>query len=444
MALLLVCAASFASVPARSLTRSAAGESPSPGVQPPSDASALDSLVERIRYPELEHVLHSARLSPLDRSYFEGVLADRSNHLAQAIQLLEDVLPSLKKSYPRRAAVALRTLAVDYFKTGRYADSCTAYADLLDHFAIQLSAAEKEDSQDNLRAFELVRNAVPQTVSGSRTFTVPWRRDRLGDIEVPLQAGSTKTWWIFDTGANVSFIPMTTARRLGLVLSKGQASTQSGATGKEIALRSGVIPALSFGDAVIHNVVVQVTDDKNLDIDMGKAGHYQIEGVLGYPALEALGSFAVSQNHIAVAPRSEPSPRSVRMYVEGLNPLLEIATTEARGLLFTLDTGATSSSFSVAYLRRFPQQFASLASKPSTASGAGGLREMKAYSLPSIDLQLGSARAMLKNVPVFAIDIGSDPQDRVLGNLGLDLLNQFQTYTIDFRDMRITFGNLAN
>jgi hypothetical protein len=78
-------------------------------------------------------------------------------------------------------------LAGDYFKVGRYADSCDTYSDLLKHFASEFSQAERQTIQDNLHTFELLRDAAPQTISGTGNFSVLVQRD-------PTAATSTFPW----------------------------------------------------------------------------------------------------------------------------------------------------------------------------------------------------------------------------------------------------------
>jgi predicted aspartyl protease len=348
----------------------------------------------------------------------------------------------LRTSNPNRAATALRALASDYFIVGRYVDASDAYSDLLRHFSAEFNHAEKQGFKDNLHTFELLREALPQTISGNRSFTVPLRHDTIGDIDVPLEIGDTKQWWIFDTGANISTISLTTAKQLGLPISKGKATTQSGATGAEVSLWTTVIPQLTFGGVIIHNAVAQVMEDKALDIDLGKKGHYQIQGILGYPVLQALGSFTIGGNEMAVSPESQPSPRSTTMYVEEMTPLIA-ATVEGRELLFSFDTGASSGSFTAKYLREFPQQFASLRPRKAGASGAGGTRFLKAYHLPKVAVALGSATATLKDVPVNTNDLGVGLLDQLYGNLGQSLLSPFRSYTIDFSRMQLSVGEDA-
>ncbi len=405
-------------------------------------AADLDRLVRDKRYPELQAQLPAAKLSPAEHAYFSGILADRSNHTADAITALEQVLPGLRKTSRKRTAIALRALASDYFRIGQYGRASDTYSELLKDFAAEFSPVERQTITDNRNTFELLRGAPAQTVSGEREFAVPIRHDALSDMNVPVQIGSTTEWWIFDTGANESTISLSTAKRLGLTISKGRASTQSGGTGKEVPLWTAVIPEVTFGKAVVSNVVVLVSEDSALNVNLGKNGNYQIQGVLGYPVLAALGSLTVAGDQVKVSPESQPSSRSTPLWVEELTPLLE-AKVNGRDLLFGLDTGSDAGTLTRRYLREFPQQFSALKPRKWGTGGVGGIRWLRAYDLPRLDLHLGSATATLKNVPVMTVNVGVDPLDWVYGNLGEALLKQFRNYTIDFRQMRFIAGENA-
>ena len=90
---------------------------------PEFSASRLDERIAQNRYLELQRDLFAAELSTLERTYFEGIVADRTHDVADAIALLSEALPDLKARSAHRAALALRALASDYFEAGRYGDS---------------------------------------------------------------------------------------------------------------------------------------------------------------------------------------------------------------------------------------------------------------------------------------------------------------------------------
>lgn len=407
-----------------------------------ASSQRLDRLIEEKNYPEFERELKASRLSANDRPYFEGILADRLNQSLSAIALLETVLPDLAKSNRKRAAVALDALAEDDFMLGRYSEATTRYAELLRHFGEFLDPAERRTVQDNHDSIALLGNAAPQSVSGDRSFQVSTRQDPLGLLNIPLTIGADTEWWIFDTGANISTITRSTAKRLSLTVSKGRAQTQGGATGAEVSLSTAIIPEITFGRAVIRNVAVLVMDDKDLSIDLGFRKSYQINGILGYPVLAAMQSFTISGSRMQIGSPSAPSARTARLYVDELTPLIA-GSVGGMSLIFQFDTGSAGADLTARFLKEFPQWFASMKREQGRFGGAGGTRTTATYHLPELKLNFGSATATLKNVPLYAGNRG-ELLDKLYGNLGQGLLKQFRSYTIDFTRMQIVLGNPAN
>lgn len=108
-----------------------------------------------------------------------------------------------------------------------------------------------------------------------------------------------------------------------------------------------------------------------------------------------------------------------------------------RKLLFSFDTGATSSVFSVRYYREFPSAFRSLKRKSYGVPDAGGVKNIPAYVLPQAVLTVGEAKAALHWVAVIPVPIGTG-LDKVYGNPGRDLISGFRSFTLDFVNMRFT------
>jgi len=243
--------------------------------------------------------------------------------------------------------------------------------------------------------------------------------------------------WIVDTGANFSTVSASFAARLGVRVSKGSAQTQ-GVTGAENKLHVALLPELKLGGAVVHNVVLLVLDDESLDLQIGKTERYQINAVLGYPVLQALKRVTFTKDgHLLAGPDSPSAGDGARLYMDKLTPLLECET-ENRKVLFAFDTGAEQSMLSERYLRDFPEPFKGLEKEPFAMGGAGGVTTGTAYHLPEVDLGVGQARAALRKVPVMPAT-GTD-LDRTYGNLGRDLVDQYQSFTIDFENMRFFLG----
>lgn len=147
--------------------------------------------------------------------------------------------------------------------------------------------------------------------------------------------------WLLDTGANLSVVSKTFAERLGLKLFPGVARTQGGMTGIENPLRVSMLPTLQMGGATLHNVVVLVLDDANLNINLGKQT-YQINGIIGYPVFQALGTITFLHNgEFEAGEAVGASGAGTRMYLNELTPVV-ICKVEGVDLPFSFDSGANS------------------------------------------------------------------------------------------------------
>jgi predicted aspartyl protease len=429
-ALLLALAVSAQAAPVRG---SADGTS-RPG--PAAAATDLDRFVATFELEPLARTLASMPPSA-DRDYFAGVLANRENRLADSVPLLERALPELKRLQPARAAIALRTLADDFVKLYRYADALRPCAQLHERFGSYLDRAARRSSEDDCNTVRLLRRAPPQTVSFDGPVDLATQRNRvLGTLDTTLSTGGVSAAWILDTGANFSAVSSSFARRLGLRLSKDTARTQ-GITGAENELRVAVLPELRLGGATVRDAVLLVLSDEALNVPAGRS-RYQIEAVLGYPVLQALGRLTfTADGHLLAGPGSPSADGGAPLYMNWLMPLVECEV-QGRRVPFSLDTGADASLFSARFAREFPDLVRDLPRKPHAIGGAGGVRELSAVFLPDIRLVVGATTATLHEVPVLP-ELGTD-LDKVFGNLGRDLTDPYRRFTVDFAAMRFRLG----
>ena len=400
-------------------------------IAPKKQQPDLDQLVEQREYPELERVLPAASLDQLSRDYFEGVLANRRNELQGSIDLLQPLIPKLKAGNPHRAAVALRSLADDYVKMFRYAEADRSYGELLSSYAGEYRAGDRQSLEDDAKTVHLLKDAPPQTVEMNGTFTLETHHSKVGTIDTNLTVAGVTNSWILDTGANFSVVIESVAKKMGLKLSEGAAQTQ-GASGAENSLHTAIIPEIKIGTATVHNVVVLVMPDESINVDFG-SGHYQIEAIVGYPVLSALGQLTFTHdNHVVAGGGGEKSGSPI--YMQQLNPLLQCGI-EGRNLLLMFDTGADNTTLTAKYYRAFRSQFSGLTQRKHGVGGAGGVKSVPAYVLPELRIDAGGHTVTVKDVSVLTEALGSDA-DLLYGTVGRDLSDQFKSFTLDFKSMR--------
>ena len=218
----------------------------------------LDDLEARL--PTMEPVL--------EREYFAGVLANRAGRIPESIRLLKSVLSSIRTSQPDRAAVALQALADDYIKSSQYGDAAQVYDDLLTHFSSHLKPEELKGTKDDAGLARILREAPAQTITWDGAVRLKTERNPLNSMNVDLTVNGVQGPWLLDTGANLSVVSKSFAGRLGLKFLPGVTQTQAGLTGIENPLRVALLPTLQIGGTSLHNVVVIVLDDANLNISL--------------------------------------------------------------------------------------------------------------------------------------------------------------------------------
>jgi hypothetical protein len=396
-----------------------------------------DAEVKEFRLDDLKATLKTMQPNP-ERSYFEGVLANRTGQIDDSIRLLRDALPSIRKSSPSRAAIALETLTDDYNKKFLYAEADRAYKDLLEHFSGQLGGEQLQGTKDDAGVAHLLREAPPQTITWQGLTRLKTRRDSIGSIVTELTVNGVREQWLLDTGANLSVVSRSFARRLGLKPLPGFGQTMSGPTGIENPLQVAILPVLQMGSSTLHNVVLLILDDANLNIKLLNQS-YQINAIIGYPVFQAMGAVTfLHDGGLEAGAAVQHSADETTMYMNLLMPVIECGV-GGRTLPFSFDTGASGTLLSIRYYEQFRGEAATWKEGENATAGAGGMVRRKIYLQPKLGLAVGKKVATIKNVPIFPTAIGSD-RDELYGNLGQDMVAGFASFTLDFSKMTFSLG----
>jgi predicted aspartyl protease len=398
----------------------------------PAAAMTADADLQNYQLRDLETHIQSMPQGP-ERDYFNGMLAARSGRFGDAIAQLNRAIPDLRKSAPKRAAMALEAIATAYRADNQYGDAARAYAELSDRFADQLDRFPADDAA----LARMLIGTPPQSISWNGPVKLKTSENPIGSRVAELVVNGVRGLWLLDTGANQSVVSRTFAQRLGVTLLQGVASVGSGLTGRKSSLRAAVLPTMQVGGAALTNVVLVVLDDENLRIGSGPDA-YQIEAVLGYPILKALGTVTFTRDEFLAGEAAEANGRGVRMYMRGLTPAIE-CDVEGRSLLFTLDTGASSTDLSVRYYELFRAQADSWKTQSVETAGAGGSLKHDVYIQPRLVMKSGMNTVTLNDVSISPVHMNAGI-DVLFGNLGQDFLDGFETFSLNFSTMTFSLG----
>lgn len=298
-----------------------------------------------------------------------------------------------------------------------------------------MAPADRADLHNDIEFRRALSAAPPQRTTVSSPFAIPLRIDDLGLREVMVHVGRDSSGWIFDTGANMSTITESMARRLGLhVISTG--ATTKGITGASVPNRVAVIPEMRFGSARVRNAVAIVLPDSALDIPQA---HFQITAILGYPVLESLGWLAIGTDSLRVNARAGEAPSdSSNLFLDNLSPLVA-ATVGDSTRLFHFDSGADATMLTVRFCRAYASLLTGLDTTSIRIGGAGGVQRYAGYRIPLLPVAIGGQRTELDSVFVMR-DESQSPFESYFGNLSGNLAARFGGYTLDFRAMTFRLG----
>jgi predicted aspartyl protease len=397
-----------------------------------SSASAFMAL-ERWRIEEAESLATSVPPGP-ERDLLDGVIANRRGQVTRSIGLLARAMATYSRRPDRQTVVAAMTLSDDYRKLSRFAEELTIDRLLLGHYAGLLNPSQRTEMQERRDTASILQGTPPTTVSWSGPLRLAMTREVVGLWSVPVSRHGVAARWSLDTGANYSVVSESTAKRLGLSILDGATTTGSSTT-RRVGVRYAVVPELTLGTATLHDLVVLVLADEALHAT-GPTFEYQIDGLLGYNAFAALGSVTFDRAGLFLAgPDGPPLAGSAPLFMNDLMPVISV-TVSGQPLPMALDTGANSTTFYQPYAQLFAAEAASWAKGKGTFTGAGGAVTADTLRQPRVAIELAGQKAILSDVTVLTSSHDGNPEI-LFGNAGIDLVNSYASFTVDFRKMRV-------
>ena len=126
------------------------------------------------------------------------------------------------------------------------------------------------------------------------------------------------------------------------------------------------------------------------------------------------------------------------MFMDKFTPLLE-AGIHGKPRLFQFDTGANNTAFFLPFYNEFPFDIASAKHGKTNAYGAGGTIKQKVSILAHPELEVGGQTVTLTNIPVSSQSLGTTA-DETYGNLGRDLVANYDSFTLDLSNLRFFLG----
>ncbi len=398
------------------------------------EASKLENFYEKRQYFELRDELAKLKNDKTpDVLFYRAAVANKFNQPEKSIEYLQKFLKKDGESKNLRGGYEL--LADNYTKTYEYGKAADTYKILIDRFSGKITDAEAKGYENLFGLWNALRDSPRQIVSVNKDTEIKGVRDKARLLNIPVEAGNQKMDFVFDTGANLSTITVSTAGKLGLKIIESDVSVGS-STDKNVKSKLAVMPELKIGNVSVKNAVFLVLEDKSLyfpPID------YQIHAIIGFPVIKSLGRITLTRDDkIFLAAKNEKTKAEPNMLLEGLLPLVA-GTYNGKRMIFSFDTGATVSNFYHPFYEAEKETITKQSAPEKVKfGGAGGFQEVTVHKLKDLDLAIGGKTARFPTITVMTENVNNRSR-YYYGNLGQDLIKQFERMTLDFDAMRITF-----
>jgi len=392
-----------------------------------ADLAQLQQLADHLRLFELRRELQQPGSDSADTLLYRGIAASRFGHEGDGVELLRAFLatkPDLKML--RRA---YEEMADAYQRLGLYKEAAGAWTE-----ALQLTPVgdpEREGNENTQALMVSLGDAPPEMIEFGPETPTKATRNKIGSWNVPVQVNSFTGQWIFDTGAGLSTLSESEAKRMGLAVRESKAWVR-GSTDKRNPLRVAIARDLQFGPAHVHNVVFLVLSDESLYL---APVHYQITGILGLPVIRALGRAGISSAgdvrvHAGVAaPVAAPN-----LFFDGDSSIVEVDHGQ-RHLQMHLDTGANDTSLYPSFRDALSrEETARIRSKREKRAGAGGAIQIQAGVVPALRFEILGTPVSLKKVSILPEQPKGENRFRD-GVVGMDAL--WNGFLLDFDAMRL-------
>jgi len=379
----------------------------------------LDALSRSRQYFDLRDRIKQVKSGEPEVVYYRAQVAEKFNQPAEANRLYKLYLDASAK----RREESMRAMAFNYAKLGAYRQASETYR------ALDRSSPDA-DLANVRKLWGALSHIPPQTVAFPADSDIPISRS----FNVPIVSNGQSLPFIFDTGANISTVSESYAKRLGLIVIPSRVMV-GGITGASTPARLGVSKHLRLGNAVVRNAVFLIFADKDLFI---KSANFQLNGILGFPVISAMREITLTRDGRLKIPAKPKSQSIGNLALDGLTPLV-LGRYGSHRLTFALDSGANTSMLYPAFLGRFERAVSIWESGTHRFAGVGSAAEIPAYIGKDLKLRIGGQDVNFARIPV--LKQTTTANSRTLhGNLGQDMIRQFESMTLNFKTMSLTFG----
>ncbi len=351
-------------------------------------------------------------------------LPEKSN--AKIKTMLTDHLDKLNDSLHY---TLLGLAQINYSRLYEYESAYATVNTILEKYPQYMNEDEINDQKNTNIIWEMLVDQPKQIIEKTGASKIKMIKDKAGLKNLEIVSGTEKINFIFDTGANISTVTESTAGKLNMKIFEEVIDVTS-ITGLKIKSKIAICPVFSFGNITVKNAVFLVFPDDALAVPQIK---YQINGILGFPVIEALNEIHITNKGEFIVPDEITDYSSHNLGLDFLTPIIELG-----GDCYSFDSGADATMLYSTYFEKHKEHIVTNHKEIDYEfGGAGGSIKQKGYKIP-FTTTIGDQSVSLKNVFVLKEPL-KESEEFYYGNIGQDFIKKFDKMILNFEFMYIRF-----
>ncbi len=354
---------------------------------------------------------------------YRGAVGVTFNQDTEGSELL---LLSLIRSAPHssEAYEAYEWLSHLYLYRGQYR---SLIATMEQRWAAFPEKQERSQEQEGLAG---LRGLPNQTVVQAAPSTLAHDRE---SIFIPLSIDGNSATYFFDTGAWVSCMSESEAKRLHLQIGNSSGTTSQSA-GSQVSFRTAVARNVVIGNTQFRDVSFAIFPDSQepwSDLAPGR------KGIIGIPLLVGLQKVVWEKDGmVKLGEKSQPFDVQRSNLMFNNDHLVIEATVQNQRVSATVDTGAVTTDLYKPFADKFESLLRQFGKKDSTeVRGIGHAEKFDSVTLRELRIRIGNSDTVLS--PAHVILKSLVGANCCVGNFGMDLFKQARALEIDFGTMTL-------
>lgn len=374
---------------------------------------------------------HESELNEFQKVFVNAYISNAFNQLEISQQDIKNLISNYHSNLSRKNIADLYNLQHENaLKLYDYQLAKKSIEIILNDYKNVISEDKIKDYQNSLKIAQALEKIPAQEVIFTGSQQIKMTKDKVGLNNLAVTTKKDAAHFIFDTGANLSTTIRSVAERFKMKSLQGEIEVGT-ITGKMVNARLAVCKELKIENILLKNVVFLVFEDADLafaEID------YQIYGILGYPVIEAFKEIQITKNGYFIVPESETKYNGEsNLALDNLQPIIRLD-----GKHFSFDTGATNSMLYYKYFAENKDFLEQNYEKSQVQfGGAGGTKVFESYKI-DFPLNINDKKIILKEINVLTVD-EDQKWKQLYGNMGQDLIGEFDKMTINFDHMFVKF-----